>query len=379
MTFRLRTDDGASLTVVGDRVGRGESPAGAVFDLGRGTLVPGLINAHDHLTFNHYPRLGSPPYGNVYQWVEDVRANWAEAIDRSLALPTHEALLFGALKNLLGGVTTVVHHDPWHDLFADGFPIRVARTRIVHSLGLERDLDRAVHGDADTAGLPLNMHLAEGTDAAAGLEVREAARRELLNARFVGVHLVGIDDEGVQLFRAAGAAAVWCPTSNEYLYGRTMPRALADTGVDVVLGTDSLLTGEGTLLAELRRARALGYLDDGRLARAVGATAARRFALPAPRLAPGDPADAVLLRKPLLEATPRDVGLVLVGGRPRLGDVEFADLFTDAAVPVQPLRIGGTEKLVVAPLASIAERVFELVPECGRIFEEGAAGGDTRR
>ena len=67
---------------------------------------------------------------------------------------------------------------------------------------------------------PFAVHLAEGVDAAAAAEVRELARRGLVG-----------------------------------------PSLLAP-GVDVLLGSDSLLTGAGTLLDELRCARELGALSD---------------------------------------------------------------------------------------------------------------------
>src|SRR5690242_6983296 len=35
-------------------------------------LYPGLINAHDHLEMNLYPRLGKPPYRNYTEWGNDI-------------------------------------------------------------------------------------------------------------------------------------------------------------------------------------------------------------------------------------------------------------------------------------------------------------------
>ncbi len=112
---------------------------------------------------------------------------------------------------------------------------------------------------------PWALHLAEGTDAASAAEIDEAVARGLLSDRLLAVHLVGATPQGVARLAAAGCAAVWCPTSNGFLYGSTAPRALFDSGLDVLLGTDALVSGEGTLLDELRAARALGFLTDSRL------------------------------------------------------------------------------------------------------------------
>jgi cytosine/adenosine deaminase-related metal-dependent hydrolase len=179
---------------------------------------------------------------------------------------------------------------------------------------------------------------------------------------------VGAAPQGVARLAAAGCAAVWCPTSNGFLYGSTAPRALFDSGLDVLLGTDALVSGAGTLLHELKAARALGFLTDARLAEAVGATARRRLLLPPPSLEPGARADVIALAAPVLEAAPRDVMLVLVGGRPVLADERHAAIFDVAGDPTESLTVGGVPKRVVSPLASVARVAFRLVPDLRRII-----------
>jgi cytosine/adenosine deaminase-related metal-dependent hydrolase len=306
----------AAVGVEGGRI----VPAEGAFDvhlrIPDGELRPGLINAHDHLHRNHYGRLGHPPYANAYEWGRDIHARHGDEIERGRALPRRQALLRGAWKNLFAGVTTVVHHDPWEPDFDADFPIRVARVRGAHSLGFEADVDaRAAEGCG-----PFCIHLAEGTDAASADEVRELERRGLLTPELLAVHLVGADEDGIARLRASGAAMVWCPTSNLFLFGRTAPPELLAPGMDVLVGSDSLLTGAGGLLDELRAARALGLLCDERLLDAVGATAARRLGLPTPLLDVGAPADLAVFRRPVLESTPADVALVMVDGVIRVLD-----------------------------------------------------------
>jgi cytosine/adenosine deaminase-related metal-dependent hydrolase len=283
----------------------------AVLRIPDGELRPGLINAHDHLHRNHYGRLADPPYRNAYEWGRDIHDRRAAEIARGRALPRRNALLRGAWKNLAAGVTTVVHHDPWEPDFDAGFPIRVAPVRCAHSLVFEPRRPPPGRG-------PFTIHLAEGTDADAAEEVRELGPLGLLTPDLLAVHVVGADPDGVSRLRASGAAIVWCPSSNLHLFGRTAPPELLAPGIDVLLGSDSLLTGAGNLLDELHLAREVGYLSDERLLDAVGAVAARRLGLPAPSLEPSAPADLVVLRRPVLEARAKDVALVMVGGAVRL-------------------------------------------------------------
>lgn len=99
-----------------------------------GEVWPGLINAHDHLHRNHYGRLGAPPYLNAYAWAKDIQSRHASEIAQGRTLPRRKALLIGAWKNLLAGVTRVVHHDPWEADFDVDFPIDVVRIASADSL-----------------------------------------------------------------------------------------------------------------------------------------------------------------------------------------------------------------------------------------------------
>jgi cytosine/adenosine deaminase-related metal-dependent hydrolase len=300
-----------------------DGPFDATIRIPDGELRPGLINAHDHLHRNHYGRLGAPPYVNAYEWGRDIHERFADEITAARALPRREALLRGAWKNLRAGVTTVVHHDDWEADFERDFPIRVARVRTAHSLGFERDFARAAAPDPTDPRQPLCVHLAEGVDALSAEEVRDLERLGYLDGRLIAVHAVGADEDGIRRLRASGAAVVWCPTSNQFLLGRTAPAALLAPGIDVLLGSDSLLSADGDLLDELRAARRVGHLDDARLLDAVGATAARRLRLPVPSLDPGAPADLAVFRRPVLEATADDVALVMVGGEIRVADPQL--------------------------------------------------------
>jgi cytosine/adenosine deaminase-related metal-dependent hydrolase len=304
----------AALGVEGGRIVPPSGPFDATLRVRDGILLPGLVNAHDHLHRNHYGRLGHPLYEDAYEWGNDIHHRFAETIALGRAMPRRDALLRGAWKNLRAGVTTVVHHDAWEDAFRDDFPLRVVRIATAHSLRLTPTLP------APTTGAPFAIHLAEGVNTAAADEVRELDARGLVTPDLLAVHAVGVDARGIQRLRGAGAAVVWCPSSNRFLFGRTAPAELLAPGIDVLLGSDSLLTADGSLLRELRVARDLGLVSHARLGDAVGVTAAKRLGIDPPSLDVGARADAIVLRRPLLEATETDVALVVAGGVLRVVD-----------------------------------------------------------
>lgn len=353
--MRLLLDDGRRRVAVEDGViVAPEGSFDATLDCRGAALRPGLINAHDHLHRNHYGRLGHPPYANAYRWAEDIQQNCAGTIALGRLWPRRTALLEGAWKNLFAGVTTIVHHDPWEGDFDHDFPIRVASVASVDSLGMSgmpriadanlRPSNHRVPAKAGTQNhergarnpglLPAQehrpypnafaLHVAEGVDAEAAEEVRALDHEGQLGPNLIGVHGVGMDADGIARWRGSGAALCWCPSSNLFLFGRTAPAALFDGRTDILLGSDSLLTGAGDLLDELRLARNLALLDDARLDAAVGVTAARRLGRPAPALIPGSAADVIVLSRPLGEATAADVQLVLVGGQPRVATADLA-------------------------------------------------------
>ncbi|MGH7467543.1 MAG: amidohydrolase family protein [Longimicrobiales bacterium] len=367
MILRLETTTGDALAIAGDRIADPESRADLTIDVGPGQFQPGLINAHDHLHRNHYPRLGSPPYQDAYLWGTDIHARNAPELARAKSLDPRAALLFGALKNIVGGATTVVHHDAWQPAFEQQFPVRVARVRTMHSLGFERDWAAARTAQQTWPDMPLCIHLAEGINQRAADEVADLDWHHLLDRRLLAVHCVGVDKAGIAQLQAARAAVVWCPTSNVFLFGRTAPAALLECGIDVLLGTDALLTGEGTLLDELQAARALNVVDHQVLLDAVGRKAAHRLGLPAPSLEPGALADVILLRRPLLEARAADVALVLVGGQALLVDATIDGLL--AASAGEMICVGGVNKIVPAALARAAQHALDLSPECARMFQ----------
>lgn len=331
-----------ALAVEGGAITEPEGAFDLVLRFPDGEVRPGLINAHDHLHRNHYGRLGTPPYADAHAWGRDIQRRHRREIEAGRAMPRREALLAGAWKNLLAGVTTVVHHDPWESAFDDDFPLRAVRLPCVDSLGSSPALD-GIDGQS-----PFCLHLAEGCGTKARGEVGKLRDLGLLGPNLIAVHGVGMDRAGIEAFRVSGAALIWCPSSNLFLLGRTAPAELLREGVDVLLGSDSLLSGAGDLLDELRLARGTGLVSDERLEASVGETAARRLGLPPPSLEPGWPADLVVLSRPLLEARAADVQLVAARGVPRVAHPDLAPLLERLGGSGRIASFGGLSRWVAA-------------------------------
>ena len=228
-------------------------------DLSGYLLLPGLINAHDHLEFNLFPRLGNGPYANFLEWADDIFRPEASPVREHLAVPKPVRLWWGAIKNLLCGVTTVCHHNPYdHEVFGGEFPVRVvSRYGWAHSLALEKDVAARFRATPD--GGPFLIHLGEGTDAASAREIFELDRQGALDSRTIIIHGVGLDQKGRALAEKRGAALVWCPSSNLFTLGKTVGQDELRQHRRVALGSDSALTGAGDLLDEMRAAnRATG-------------------------------------------------------------------------------------------------------------------------
>ncbi len=342
-----------SVAIEGERIVAEGGRYDVVLDCRDADIRPGLINAHDHLHRNHYGRLGRPTYPNAYCWADDIQRRYRRRIARCHRLPRREALLAGAWKNLFAGVTTVVHHDPWESDFEHDFPIKVARVASADSIGRAEQLDAPGQG-------PLCLHVAEGMDSVAAREVTALERRGLLNRRLIAVHGVGLDADGIERFRRAGAALVWCPTSNQFLFGRTAPGELLHDGIDVLIGSDSRLTGEGDLLDDLQAARTCRLVDDARLADAIGTIAARRLGVAEPSLEPGHAADLILLQRPLLDARADDVLLTMVDGIPRVAREDLACRLGAACEQGTRMRLGAVIRWTHAgPGLASDRRTFE--------------------
>lgn len=87
----------------------------------------------------------------------------------------------------------------------------------------------------------------------------------LVNPRFQAVHVTQVDDADLDILSRGGAHVVHCPESNLKLASGLCPAArLADTGINVALGTDGAASNNDLdMIGEMRSAALLGKLGAG--------------------------------------------------------------------------------------------------------------------
>ncbi|MEO1162697.1 MAG: hypothetical protein AAFV98_02840 [Chloroflexota bacterium] len=238
-------------------------PNGALeVDLEGYTLFPGMVNAHDHLELNHYPRTKfREVYDNAHQWGEDVNAQLDSEPFRTLRrYPLKDRLFIGGLKNLLCGATTVAHHGPkYREMYARDFPVRVLKNYgWAHSLHFDTDEEIVRSYKNTPKHHPWFIHLAEGTDEVAAGEYQRLKALGCVGTNTVIVHGVGLDVDLLWTDYQRGqkfGGIVICPSTNDYLLGTTLNVGSLNISPDdlpTAVGTDSRLTAKGDTYHEFR-------------------------------------------------------------------------------------------------------------------------------
>ena len=238
-------------------------------------VLPGLVNGHDHLEFNLFPSLAHGTYKNARSWAADIYQPSVSPVKEHLALSKRARMIWGGLKNLLSGVTTVAHHNPLDDTVLDPlFPVNVVKHfGWAHSLDFSPDLVKRFRTTPED--WPFILHAGEGVDEHARSEVGRLEQLGVLSERTVLVHALGLDQPDLQLLRARRCALVWCPSSNLSIYGQTLGASALQSDLSVILGTDSALTAQVDLIDELEVAQRTHLLTTDDLFEMVTTQSAR--------------------------------------------------------------------------------------------------------
>lgn len=351
-----------------------------VVDLDGRFVLPGLVNAHDHLELNHYGELKCRErYANAREWIDDlrpiIRSN--HEVRAKSRINLRDRLFIGGLKNLLAGATTVAHHNPIYAAFGCQFPVRlVERFGWAHSLGME-NAPVGAYGEpggvvaeraaATPAHVPFIVHAAEGVDAVAAQEIHELNARDSLRPNTVLVHGVAVSLPRWQELFARGVSLVWCPQSNMFLFGQTvcMHRLVNvhEARGRIGLGTDSRVTGSRDLLSELQIASRMGVSPEHLLLMVTSWGAALLRLDDAGSIRVGAAADLTVVpaaestaAESLLHCERGDLELVVRRGTPFVGSSSLSLAFATRGIHVRRIDIDGRQRLIQAGLARRIER-----------------------
>jgi cytosine/adenosine deaminase-related metal-dependent hydrolase len=341
-----------------------------------GTIYPGLIELHNHLSYNILPLWRVPRrYTNRDQWAGT--PEYQKRISGPLKVLGRtkgyvEAIVrYAECKCLLGGVTTTQGLA----LFSNAGITRYYRG-VVRNVEQTDDpeLPEAATSIADIEAVDatrflarlqrsscLLLHLSEGVDATARRRfeaLRLADGTWALAPALAGIHSVALTPADFAILRDHGVSVVWSPFSNLLLYGGTLDIAAAKaSGVRLGLGSDWALSGSKNLLGELKVARLVsaaagGVFSDRELVAMAtrDAAAILRWDRALGSIESGKRADLLVLAgrqgdpyAALLEARETAITGVIINGVPRYGSPRLMERFGPGT---ERVRVGGAARVL---------------------------------
>ncbi|HEU4728531.1 MAG TPA: thrombospondin type 3 repeat-containing protein [Kofleriaceae bacterium] len=212
----------------------------------------------------------------------------------------------------------------------------------------------------------------------------------LLMTKTAMIHAIGLQPADYGAMAAAGTSLIWSPRSNITLYGETARvTTAARLGVRIALGTDWLPTGSMSLLRELACADSFNatYLDhffrDDQLWMMVTANAAAVTATSdvIGVLDTGKVADIAIFAshgkqpfRSVIEAEPKDVALVMRGGKVLYGDDAVVSAFAQSCDQVDVCGTGKRVCLMDEVQKSFADLQTGATPKSGTLYPAFACG-----
>jgi cytosine/adenosine deaminase-related metal-dependent hydrolase len=185
------------------------------------------------------------------------------------------------------------------------------------------------------------------------------------------------------LLEQRGAALAFCPSSNHFLFGRSLSLEQLSRISRLALGSDSPLTAAGDLLDEIRFARQLGASTECLYDIVTGgANRVLRLKCHEGLIAPSGVADFIAVRDhalcpadALATLSYSDVELVVCGGRVRLASDQLKDRCPpQLAQKLELLIIDGVRRWIAAPVSELLchsrEALGPNITMCGRALTQ---------
>lgn len=338
-----------------------------------GTIYPGLIELHNHLSYDVLP-LWQVPHRFTNRGGWSVGPTYRTLISGPMGILGQTAGLPEAVvryveaKALLGGTTTsqgvALYSDPAMRTLYFGAARNVERTEdpdlpiAATRIGDVEARDAAKFLVEEQLATSLLLHLAEGSDLVAenhfkALHQPPPLDRWAIAPSLAGIHCVPLVQADFDVLAAHGASMIWSPLSNLLLYGRTADIAAARAaGVRVGIGSDWSPSGSKNLLAELKVARFVGGIADRDLLAmaTIDAAAILRWQATLGSLEAGKRADLIVVVGTaddpyghLFTARETDIELVMIDGVVRVATSALMTAL-QPGVPTESLAVGSTTR-----------------------------------
>jgi len=360
-------------------------PAGAKVLQVDGVIAPGLVDLHNHLGFNMFPRWKPiEEFGSRYDWqqkpVYNVQLTVPHAGLIKLGLEC-DMERYAEVKAISEGETSVTGglSEPCSNGLARNIDYNPELGgnlgRIIYNVfPFQMTEEQLAEAKAALAAKPrgsLLIHVAEGSpnDASAAREFTMLKGRGLLLPGVTVIHGVGLKPENFVEMASHGVGFVWSPRSNIELYGDTARVAAAKAaGVAMALAPDWSPTGSDGLLGELNYASRWNQTQtpapftERELVLMATSSPAAMVGLEGQigSLAAGNAADVIVLKKNgedaywnVTHATPQDLELVVIGGEAVYGDPGLME--QTGAAHAEGLEVCGARKTLELAGKSWAE------------------------
>ena len=349
-----------------------------------GIVSPGLINSHDHLTYNQNApaKWGAERFDHRHQWREGLDGH-----QKILANPATNPLFvaWAELRQILAGTTSVAGNGGYKGLLRnldmqdlqEGLNEGIVKYQTFPLGDANGDmlLTGCDYPDIVSQTILKNRvflpHVAEGITQAANNEIACLGGQGINGVNLISnntalVHAIGATALDGYHFKQAGSSVVWSPRSNIALYGNTTPVTMYDNqGINIALSTDWTVSGSTTLLREMKCADYLNkfyfnqHFSDRDLWLMATANAANALKIgdKIGQLKAGYIADIAIFDgsgevvnpyRQIIDADATKVLLVLRGGMPLFGESEIIESVTRKAEHCERISGGvcGTKRSV---------------------------------
>jgi len=342
------------------------SPQENIINFNDVIAFPGLINSHDHLEFNLFPKLCNKVYDDYVDWGNNIHEMNKEQIDRVLKIPYDLRFKWGLYKNLICGITTVAHHGTGKVDNYKYMPDIISKYNYLHSVRLEKHWRFKLNLMLNSN--PFVIHIGEGKNLKSFNEINDLIKWNVIRKKIICIHGISLNEMQSRRFEAL----VWCPDSNLNLYNKTAEISKIKNNTNILFGTDSNLSADWNIWNHLRLARNMHYLSDKELYNSITESAAEVWNINSLGFLSVDhTADIVVIKNKnknewdsFYNTNPEDILLILKHGK-----IVFIDASLVEEEPVIKLQyfdlisIKSIRKYVTKGIIELMKSIKSYVPE----------------